>query len=277
MNTNCAFALIAIGKCSQFDKVKQAIDEYTAEIKSCAHSGSLSPIIIKFHFEYTELLQMCNEFLQLLLNEPVQCLEQLRNAVWYHFDANFKHNPEYEKMCKENRQIRHQQIHCSIHFDGLPLTEEEFIFRPFVHPVRLGVTTMHCVLSGLGECGTYVKQSIWYCPSKCRDNECRLIGYCPFDWTQNIECQKCLVCMNNMKEHTDYRKVADYRRIKVHLIENVTQTPQHLDRRIKRGVIVELVDDSCDIELQLGDEYILVGNYNPMANRFIAWNIAPCE
>lgn len=275
METNSALTLKTIAECGQYQKVLQAIESYLAGISLNGLNGICAPINVKFDFDYAALAKVANDFLELLLFEPVECLDELRAAVWCHINANLAQNGKYLEMSSGICGVKIQQIHCSIRFIGLPLTEEEFIFRPFVHPIRLGVTTMHCVLSGLGERGTYVQQSIWYCPLKCARNDCHIVGRCPFDWTRNYDAEKCSVCLNDLKENTDYRKVAEYRSIKVHLAENV-QTPAHLERRIKRGVTVQLVDDSCDVELNLGDEYILVGNYNPMANQFNAWTISPC-
>lgn len=274
MDKNSELGVIAIGKCGQFEVVKEATAKYLAGISSNGIAGILSPISVSLDFNYVELSELMNDFLQLLLREPVQCLYALRDAVWYHVNVLISQNPDYVKMC--SRSVKLQQIHCSIRFVGVPLYEEKFIFRPFVHPIRLGVTAMHCVLSGLGDRGTIVKQYVWYCPWKCAENECLIIGRCPFDWTQNGDCPRCTVCKTAMKEHTDYRALCDCRWIKVHLSEKVP-TPDYLERRIKRGVTVQLVDDSCDMALNLGDEYIIVGNYNPMANHFLAWNISPCD
>lgn len=263
---NVKLALEAIENCAQQGDVKKATENYIAGWLSSGFGGICAPINVKFDFEYAELAKVSSDFLELLLFEPVQCLDALRDAVhsYIHHVANGVGN------------VQPQQIHCAIRFTGLPFDKEEFIFRPFVHPIRLGVTTMHCVVSGLGDHGSYIQQSIWYCPSKCSGNNCHIIGRCPFDWTQNDDSLKCLGCEIDLKEHTDYRKVVEYRLIKVHLAENV-QTPHHLQGRIKRGVTVQLMDDSCAAKLNLGDEYVLVGNYNPMANRFMAWNISPYE
>lgn len=271
------FAFIAINECGQTEKIPRAIEKYMAAITSSGLKGILSPINVTYDFDYSNLSTSAEEFLQLLLIEPLQCLDILREVVWYGVTANLIQNLEYLRLLNGRHGVKLQQIHCSIRFVGLPLIEDEFICRPFVHPVRLGATTMHCVLSGYGERGTYLKQSIWYCPAKCADNDCRIIGRCPFDWTQNYDSpQMCSVCTHNLVEHTDYRTVSESRSIKVHLTENV-RTQRQTDRRIMRGITVQLTDDSCDIELQLGDEYVLVGNYNPLANIFIAWNISHSE
>lgn len=268
-------ALIAIIESAELVKVMQATEKYVAGIKSSGICGILSPINITFEFDYEALASApTNELLQLLLLEPVQCIYVLREVAWLHVCASLAQNIDYSKTCYEKRSVSLQQIHCSIRFAGFPLTEEEFIFRPFVHPIRLGVTAMHCVCTGLGDRGAYVKQSIWYCPAKCEQNECRIVGRCPIDWTQNDERQTCSSCMINMKEHTDFRKVSEYRLIKIHLAEDV-RTQHHLDGSIKRGVIAQLVDDSCDCEIVLGEEYIVVGNYNPIANHFNVWNVSP--
>lgn len=273
---NRNLALEAIKKCAHEETVIQAVHNYVTTISSTGPIGCLAPIIVKFDFDHAQLTAATPKFLELLLLEPVQCLIGLREAVWCYVIDKLAQDTEYVNMCRENRSAKIQQIHCSIRFTGLPLTEDEFLFRPFVHPVRFGVTVMHCVLSGLGERGTYVQHSIWYCPSRCPDNECRIIGRCPFDWTQNYDCPKCSVCTINLKEHTDYRTVAEYRWIHVHLVENV-RTQHQVDGRIKRAVIVQLVDEMCDAEVILGDEYIVVGNFDPMANRFNAWSISPLE
>lgn len=261
---NIKLALGAIVNCAQEEKVKSATEKHFSGMLSAGFGGVCAPINVKFDFDYAELAKVSGVFLELLLFEPVQCLDGLREAS-HSYIQHFATG-----ICN----VQMQQIHCSIRFTGLPLDEDEFIFRPFVHPIRLGVTTMHCVVSGLGEHGSYVQQSIWYCPSKCTANDCHIIGRCPFDWTQNDDSPKCLGCTTELKEHTDYRKVIEYRLIKVHLAESV-QTPHNLQGHIKRGVTVQLMEDSCAEKLYLGDEYVLVGNYNPMANRFIAWNISP--
>lgn len=270
---NIKMASIAIGKSAQFEKVVQATEKYVAGILSSGHCGILSPINISFEFDYAALNSApTKEFLQLLLFEPIQCVYALREVAWLHVCANLSRNKDYIRICYEKRSVSLQQIHCSIRFAGLPLTDDEFIFRPFVHPIRLGVTAIHCVCTGLGDRGSYVEQSIWYCPAKCEENECRIVGRCPIDWTQNDERQTCSRCMINMKEHTDFRKVCQYLWIKIHLTEDV-RTAGHLDGRIKRGVTAQLMDGSCDCELVLGEEYIVVGNYDPMANHFNVWNM----
>lgn len=275
-NNNSTLALDAIAKCNQYEKVKLATEKYFATILSTGPKGCLAPIYVRFNFQYAQLTAAANAFLELLLYEPLQCLMAVREAMFYHVNVILTQNTKYMEMCRENGGVTIQQIHCSIRFVGLPLTEDEFIFRPFVHPVSFGVTTMHCVVSGLGEHGTYVQHSVWYCPSKCPNNGCRIVGRCPFDWTQNYDTVKCSVCMINLKEHTDYRKVAEYRCIKIHLAENV-RAQHRVDGRIKRAVTVQLLDELYDIELILGDEYIVIGNYDPKANRFNAWNFLPFE
>lgn len=268
-------ALIALVKSGQLEKVVRATEKYVAGVKSSGIYGFLAPINITFEFDYKALTSApTNEFLQLLLFEPVQCVYALQEVAWLHVCANLARNDDYLKIYYDKRSASLQQIHCSIRFAGLPLTEEEFNFRPFVHPIRLGVTAMHCVCTGFGDRGTYVKQSIWYCPAKCEWNEYRIVGRRPIDWTQNDDRQTCSSCTIDMKEHTDFRKLSEYRLIRVHLAEDV-RTQHHLDGRIKRGVIAELMDESCDCEVVLGKEYIVVGNYNPIANRFNVWNMSP--
>lgn len=277
MDKNSSLALDVIRNCqNQFQKVNQAIEQYVSKISSIGVTGILAPIIVRFDFHYAELEETDREFRQLLLDEPVQCLSDLRQAVFCIANVELAQNEKFFMKCRETCGIRLQQIHCAIRFTGLPLTEEKFIFRPYAQPVRFGVTAMYCVLSGLGEQGTYVQQSIWYCPGKCPGMDCRIIGRCPFDWTQNYNCPPCSMCTNKMKENTDYRTVAEYRCIKVHLAENVRAQNQATGY-VKWGITVQLMDEACHIELKLGDEYIVVGNFDPMVNRFKAWNISPFE
>lgn len=272
MNKFNQLALVAIGKCDQMEKVSQATSQYLSTISSVGLTGTIAPIIVKFDFNYDQLLAESSDFLELLLFEPVQCLSDLREATWLHVSALIEKNRIEGTLRQGIRDICLQQIHCSIRFTGLPMTEEEFIFRPFTHPVRFGVTVMHCVLSGLAQCGTFIQQSIWYCPSKCVGNDFHVIGRCPFDWTQDYICPACTVCTRGLMEHVDYRKVAEYRLIKVHLVENA-RTQHRSNGWVKWSVTVQLVDDLCDVELKLGDEYIVIGNYDPKENRFNAWSI----
>lgn len=278
MDKNNSLALDAIQNCkNQYQKVNWAIEQYLSTI---GVTGILAPIIVKFDFHYAELAATSGkfpfrrEFLKLLLDEPVQCLTALRQAVFFIANTKLAGNEDYIMKCRETSGVKVQQIHCAIRFTGLPLTEKEFIFRPYAQPVRFGVTAMYCVLSGLGEQGTYVQQSIWYCPAKCPGMDYCIIGRCPFDWTQSYNCPPCAMCTNKMVEHTNYRTVAEYRCIKVHLAEMVRAQKQ-ASGYIKWGITVQLMDEACHMELKLGDEYIVVGNFDPMVNRFKAWNISP--
>lgn len=251
-------------KSNQFNKIHQALDKYLANILEFGPERKSAPIIMQFKFNYNDLLITSSTFLDILVLEPTLCLSLLNKNIWL-----FANNVIMSNM-GERQPIQLSQLHCTIRFSGLPAGEEnKFKFIPFVHPVPLWLTQMHCVLIAYGEHCKYVRQSIWYCSRKCARNTHRIIANQNLNH-ENIE--KCSHCMGDMKEDTMLRTTSDYCLIQV-VAAQALQTPIKVGR-ISRAVTVKLMDELCDNEMKLGGEYMLIGWYSPMTKLYNSWNFS---
>lgn len=193
-------------------EIQQTLDNHIKKVLANVPNTLEAPLIIRFDLNYKHLSMIdgMKDILQEILDEPLQSIKDIREAAWaYIFYLLVENYPE----SKIGFQLR--QIHCIIRFADLPLNRH-FEFIPYRHPVRLSLSVMKCVLHSFGDQSAYVRQSIWYCPKKCPNNQNYIIDG---EYTTDNNCSE---CNGNLSEY----KVRIYRcewntHIKIYRIKEI--------------------------------------------------------
>lgn len=165
-------------------EILEAVEDYVNN----GMNTSEAPLILKLPMNYNDWskIKELKPILDSIINEPLQSQRDIRVAAWLNIPSILAER--YDQIA-----LQLQQIHCVIRFSNLPLNAN-YEFIPFRHPVRLSLSAMKCVLHDFGDICAYVRQSIWYCPKQCADNQ-----YHIFDGENGGgQCSK---CNGNLIEH----------------------------------------------------------------------------
>lgn len=165
-------------------EISEAVEDYVNN----EMNASEAPLILKLPMNYNDWsnIKELKPILDSIINEPLQSQRDIRVAAWLNIPSILAER--YDQIA-----LQLQQIHCVIRFSNLPLNAN-YEFMPFRHPVRLSLSAMKCVLHDFGDSCAYVRQSIWYCPKQCADNQDHI-----FDG-ENAGGQ-CSKCNGNLIEH----------------------------------------------------------------------------
>lgn len=188
---DCDLAAVFRGFISHFrDDVFKNVESYIKMAVS-GESAVYSPIILQFSIDYNKWTEDIESklILDAILNEPFQSQKSIQTAAWFMI---------YSILCEQYPQHRLvpqlEQIHCVLRFFHLPM-KTEIQFTPFRDPVRLSLSTMKCVLNGLSEHCTLVRQSVWYCPKQCVNNQNVIID------GESNGAHKCMECNDKLHEY----------------------------------------------------------------------------
>lgn len=262
------------------DEIQSKLDDYTRHVSSNTPNLLNSPLILKFNLDFKKLstVKQLNAILNSILAEPLQSIKEIREATYYHVC--------FSLLNQQQHCLQPQQVHCIIRFRNLPLTSE-YEFVPFQHPVRLSLSAMKCVLHSFGEKCLYIRQSIWHCPKQCPCNQNIILD------GEFLAGQKCSVCNGDLSEYVvrrifinisdcldkkknqilfaqHLRSTYSSREVRVFSARSVDTPVQY--GQLYRDVKVKLSDELCDVDMILGQFYMLIGTYDIINQIYIAWN-----
>ncbi|XP_055322454.1 uncharacterized protein LOC129578226 [Sitodiplosis mosellana] len=240
-------------------EIQLTLNNYVTNVSAYVPNSLEAPLIIRFDLNYQQLAmaEEMKSILSEILDEPLQSVKDMREAAWVYI-----FNLLVEKYPESSIGLQLQQIHCVIRFSDLPLNEH-FEFVPFRHPVRLSLSVMKCVLHSFGDRYQCVRQSIWYCPKKCSNNQNHILA------GEHACKHNCSECNGNLSEYEHRRSTYNCRMVRV-FNAKCLETPIRYGE-ISRNVQVKLSDELCDAEMVLGQIYVLIGTYDILNQTYVAW------
>lgn len=150
------------------------------------------PLIVKLSIDYDKWSTTKDHhiILNTILNEPLKSQKDIQMTVWLTIGSLLAQTYPTLQV-----STQYHQVHCIIRFTNLPLTAE-FQFIPFRYPVRLSLSVMKCVLCSFSDQCLYVRQSVWFCPIFCSQNQNHI-----FDGETGKSPRKCFECGTNLVEY----------------------------------------------------------------------------
>lgn len=213
-----------------------------------------------FDHEYFVKLHDYHSIIQILVDEPTNSLQDIREAVYCALLTLDKYADKLQIL----QMVQANQIHCIMRFVNLPM---KYAFVPFRHPVRLSLGTLKCVLMSFGEQFKCARQVVFYCPNQCENNLNRI-----FDGASSGTCS---VCRGKLREHEHLRASVHCRTIQV--VESTSVSTPIQYGYIYRTLSVRLTDELSNIKMDIGRDYILTGTYDVFSQLFMAWNFTESE